>query len=109
MADDRDNQEAPSESQAEQTADTKTKPAAPRTRQLPLWKVLLHNDDVNDSLHVVETIYMLTPLNKREAERRTLEAHNTGVSLLLNTHRERAELYVNQFASRSLTVTAEPV
>lgn len=108
MADDRDNQAAVSDSKAQHAADTQTKPAAPRAKQLPPWKVLLHNDDNNDMLYVVETIFMLTPLNKPQAERRTLEAHTAGVSLLLTTHRERAELYVNQFASRSLTVTAEP-
>jgi ATP-dependent Clp protease adapter protein ClpS len=38
----------------------------------------------------------------------TREAHNTGVALLLVTHKERAELYVDQFKSKSLTVTIEP-
>ena len=34
-------------------------------------------------------------------------AHNTGLALLLTTHRERAELYVEQFHSKKLTVTIE--
>jgi len=39
---------------------------------------------------------------------RTLEAHETGSSMLLVTHKERAELYVEQFASCKLNVTCEP-
>ena len=75
---------------------------------LPPWKVLLHNDDKNDVVFVVDTIVELTPLKKQDAEIRTVEAHNTGVSLLLTTHKERAELYQEQFTSKGLTVTIEP-
>ena len=32
----------------------------------------------------------------------------TGVALLLTTHKERAELYQEQFQSKGLTVTIEP-
>jgi ATP-dependent Clp protease adaptor protein ClpS len=72
------------------------------------WKVMLHNDDVNEMLKVVQVICQLTRLKKEEAVARTLEAHNSGVALLLVTHQERAELYVEQFATYHLTVTAEP-
>jgi ATP-dependent Clp protease adapter protein ClpS len=33
----------------------------PKPRQMPPWKVLLHNDDENFDTYVVETIRMLTP------------------------------------------------
>ncbi len=79
-----------------------------RTHQLPPFRVLLHNDDVNTFDHVILTILNLTHLALEEAVQRALEAHETGQSLLLVTHRERAELYVEQFRSCSLTVTAEP-
>ena len=40
---------------------------------------------------------------------RTKEAHETGVALLLVTHKERAELYQDQFESKGLTtVTIQP-
>jgi ATP-dependent Clp protease adaptor protein ClpS len=81
---------------------------AEQTRQLPPYRVLLHNDDVNSFDHVIRSIQRLTPLKLEEAVERTLEAHERGVSLLLVTHRERAELYVEQFASVGLTVTCEP-
>ncbi len=86
------------------------RPVPTRTppRQLPQWQVLLHNDDVNEVHFVAETVFSLTPLSKVEAAKRTLEAHQRGLSLLLVTHRERAELYVEQFRSKHLTVTIEP-
>ena len=83
-------------------------PAKPRPRKLPLWKVLLHNDDVNAFDKVIRAIRQLTALSKEEAIVRTIEAHRKGVALLLVTHQERAELHVEQFASTGLTVTAEP-
>ncbi len=88
----------------------KTKPVPKKNPPglLPPWKVLLHNDDKNDILYVVDTIVELTPLNKQDAELRTVEAHDAGISLLLTTHKERAELYQEQFTSKGLTVTIEP-
>src|SRR5437660_7994035 len=75
---------------------------------LPPWKVLLHNDDKNDIVFVIKTIMELTPLNELDAKQRTVEANDTGVALLLTTHKERAELYQEQFQSKGLTVTIEP-
>lgn len=88
----------------------KSKAAAQKQppKPLPPWKVLLHNDDVNSIEHVVVTIIELTHLNEMDAKQRTLEANESGVALLLVTHKERAELYKDQFASKSLTVTIEP-
>lgn len=79
-----------------------------RTRQLPPFRVILHNDNVNTVEHVVRTIVKLTPLNEQEAAARTLEAHESGSSVLLVTHKERAELYVEQFATCKLNVSCEP-
>ncbi len=91
------------------TAPTR-KPAPPirKPKKLPPFRVLLHNDDSNTFEHVIKSVRRLTALTSQEAEVRAIEAHETGVALLLVTHRERAELYVEQFASLSVTVTAEP-
>jgi len=91
-------------------AATATKPseAPERVDRLPPFKVLLHNDDHNDMLDVVKAIVELTPLRKEMAVQRMLEAHARGVSLLLTTHKERAELYREQFHSKRLNVTIEP-
>jgi len=88
--------------------ETKAVPKKRPPQLLPPFKVLLHNDDVNDILFVVESIVMLTPLNEQDAVERMKEAHETGVALLMTTHRERAELIQQQFSSRGLTVTIEP-
>ncbi len=93
---------------AEPAPGTMTAPARPKPGLLPMFRVILHNDDVNEIAHVVETIVMLTPLRGQDAVEKTIEAHHTGCALLLVTHRERAELYVEQFQSRNLTVTIEP-
>ncbi|MCP4592667.1 MAG: ATP-dependent Clp protease adaptor ClpS [bacterium] len=90
------------------TPKRKAAPDRPKPRQLPPFKVLLHNDDVSTVDHVVRSIVKLTPLQIQQAVEKTLEAHKTGVSLLLVTHQERAELYQEQFTSLSLTVTIEP-
>ena len=86
----------------------KPKPKQKPPQPLPPWKVLLHNDDKNEMMFVVFTVVELTPLNEDSARQRTMEAHETGVALLLVTHKERAELYKEQFASKGLTVTIEP-
>lgn len=96
------------------SAAVKSKPArrkSPRKKppqMLPPWKVLLHNDDKNTRDYVVLAIVQLTPLSEQEATTRMMEADRSGVALLLTTHKERAELYRDQFASKSLTVTIEP-
>ena len=89
-------------------AKQKPSPAKKPPQPLPPWKVLLHNDDKNDIEYVVTTIMSLTTLNAEDAVQRTVEAHKTGVALLLTTHKERAELYKDQFESKGLTVTIEP-
>src|SRR6478672_4780514 len=86
----------------------KPKPQSKPPQPLPPWKVLLHNDDKNDMPFVILTVMELTPLGEQDAKLRTLEAHETGVALLLVTHKERAELYKDQFESKGLTVTIEP-
>jgi len=84
------------------------KPAPERVDQLPPFRVLLHNDEVNDFVHVIETICDLTPLTPQRAAAVTMEAHKSGVALVLTTHKERAELYQDQFQSKLLKVTIEP-
>lgn len=108
--------DAPASNQGGEKSGTATKtkrapkksPAKRPPQTLPPWKVLLHNDDKNDFDFVIDTIVALTPLNEQDASQRTKEAHQTGVALLLTTHKERAELYREQFQSKGLTVTIEP-
>ncbi len=85
----------------------KPRPHNKPPQPMPPWKVLLHNDDKNDMVFVVDTIVELTPLNEQDAALRMEEAHKSGVALLLTTHKERAELYHEQFQTKGLVVTIE--
>lgn len=58
--------------------------------------------------YVVETICELTPLDQQHASTIMIEAHTSGIALVLTTHRERAELYAEQFRSKGLTVSVQP-
>jgi ATP-dependent Clp protease adapter protein ClpS len=75
---------------------------------MPGWAVLLHNDDVNEFVFVARSVVEFARLAVEDAMERTIEAHESGVALLLVTHRERAELIQEQFQGRGLTVTIEP-
>ena len=80
----------------------------PQPRQLPRYKVILLHDAVNDLMFIVRTVMELTRLCRAEATHKMWEAHHSGRSVLLITYKERAELYVEQFASKGLRVIIEP-
>jgi len=80
----------------------------PQRKPMPGWAVLLHNDDVNDFAFVARSVIEFARLPHEDAVERTIEAHESGVALLVVTHRERAELIEEQFRTRGLTVTIEP-
>lgn len=82
--------------------------ATPQRKPMPGWAVLLHNDDVNDFSLVTRSVVEFARLTVTDAVERTVEAHESGVSLLMVTHRERAELIQEQFQTRGVTVTIEP-
>jgi ATP-dependent Clp protease adapter protein ClpS len=77
------------------------------TRQLPRCQLVLHYDAAHDLMFVVRSVMELTRFPRAEATYKMWQAHHNGRSILLFTHRERAELYAEQFASKGLTVTVE--
>src|SRR3974390_1666186 len=81
--------------------------AQPVSRRLPPYKVILHHDAALDIMFIVRTVMELTRFCRAEATHKMWEAHHCGRSVLLVTYLERAELYVEQFASKGLTVTLE--
>jgi ATP-dependent Clp protease adaptor protein ClpS len=81
-------------------------PAKPKN--LPPYRVLLHNDDENTFEHVIVSLVELTPLNLEKALDVATEAHEQGVSLVMVTHQERAELYRDQLQSKGLVSSIEP-
>lgn len=103
-----DHAAAPSTPPAPVAVAPRPKSPPPRVEHLPPYRVLLHNDDINDMEWVAHSIVDLTPTPLARAVQLMLEAHDSGVALLLVTHKERAELYQEQFQTRKLTVTIEP-
>lgn len=108
MPEEKDHNERSGAARTASSATLKEAPQPTKPRQLPPYKVLLHNDDVNNQEHVVMSILKVTHLSLAQAEHAMLEAHHKGVSLVLVTHKERAELYEEQFRTYNLIVTIEP-
>jgi ATP-dependent Clp protease adapter protein ClpS len=77
-------------------------------RPIPLYKVLLHYDAASDLMVIVHAVMDLTRFGRAEATHRMWQACHDGRSLLLITYKERAELYVEQFAGKGLNVSIEP-
>jgi hypothetical protein len=75
---------------------------------MPPYRVILCYEAANDLMVIVRSIMELTRLCRAEAMHKMWEAYLSGRSLLLTTYKERAELYVEQFASKGLTVLIEP-
>ena len=77
-------------------------------RYSPLYKVLLHNDPVNSMEFVVVTLQEVVPkLTEQDAIAVMLEAHNTGVGLVIVCDLEPAEFYSETLRSKGLTSTIE--
>jgi ATP-dependent Clp protease adaptor protein ClpS len=77
------------------------------TTHIPLYKVLLHNDDRNTMDHVVKTLMRVFRFEQTECERIMLEAHRNGVALCTVEPLEQAELHRDQLQSFSLISTIE--
>lgn len=80
----------------------------PRSRPLPRYRVILHHNPTVDLMFVVRSVMELTRFPRAEATHKMWEAHHNGRSVILTTWLERAELYVEQFASKGLVTSVEP-
>ena len=75
----------------------------------PRYRVLLHNDPVNTMEYVVTTLRQVVPsLSEEDAIAVMLEAHNTGVGLVIVCDLEPAEFYCESLKAKGLTSTIEP-
>ncbi len=93
-------------SNASTLGNTGTSPKT-KTTHLPLFSVVLVNDNVNFAENVARAVNKLTPLDKIISLEKAIEAHEKGRSFLLSTHKERAELYKDQFASHVPPIVVE--
>lgn len=85
-------------------------PLSPKAdRPLPRYKLILHSNPTVDLMFVIRSVMELTRFPRAEATHKMWEAHHRGRSVVLITWLERAELYVEQFASKGLDTSIEPV
>ena len=74
----------------------------------PKYKVLLHNDPVNSMEYVATTLREVVPqLSEQDAIAIMLEAHNSGVGLVIVCDLEPAEFYSESLKSKGLTSSIE--
>ena len=73
------------------------------------YNVILHRATGKPLLFVVGAVRELTHFAEAEAMARMWDTHHVGRAVVLTTHLERAELYVEQFADRGLEATLEPL
>ncbi len=77
-------------------------------KRSPRYKVLLHNDPVNSMDYVVTTLRQVVPqLSEQDALAVMLEAHNTGVGLVIVCDLEPAEFYSESLKAKGLSSTIE--
>jgi len=79
----------------------------PPRKEMPRCKVVLLQDAKTEMMVIVRAVMDVTRLCKTEATHKMWEAHHSGRSVLLTTHRERAEFFAEQLAERGLKVAVE--
>ena len=74
----------------------------------PKYKVLLHNDPVNSMEYVTNALREVVPqLSEQDAISIMLEAHNTGVGLVIVCDLEPAEFYSESLKSKGISSSIE--
>ncbi|MBW4697818.1 MAG: ATP-dependent Clp protease adapter ClpS [Aphanocapsa lilacina HA4352-LM1] len=78
-------------------------------KPMPLYKVLLHNDDHTPMNYVIEVLMKTIPkMQPSKACKIMLEAHNSGVAVVIVCALEHAEFYSESLNRHNLTSTYEP-
>ncbi len=73
----------------------------PETRLAPLYRVLIHNDDITPMDFVVRVLGEIFHLSWSKSTQVMLAAHFKGVALVITEPLERAEFHVYQAKSLS--------
>tara|TARA_B100000214_G_C23471252_1_gene402823 strand:+ start:73 stop:390 length:318 start_codon:yes stop_codon:yes gene_type:complete len=77
-------------------------------KRSPKYKVLLHNDPVNSMEYVTISLREVVPqLSEQDAIAIMLEAHNTGVGLVIVCDLEPAEFYSESLKSKGISSSIE--
>lgn len=84
--------------------DTKT---VVNKKHCPKYKVILHNDEVNDVFHVQKALRQVVGLSEQAAHKVMYTAHTQGKALVITCVLEMAEFYKEQLELKNLTVSLE--
>jgi ATP-dependent Clp protease adaptor protein ClpS len=75
----------------------------------PRYRVLLHNDSHNAMEYVVHVLMTTVPnLSQPQAVSIMMEAHTSGMALVISCAQEHAEFYCETLKNHGLTSTIEP-
>ena len=75
----------------------------------PRYRVLLHNDDFNPMEYVVQVLMTTVPnLTQPQAVSIMMEAHSSGLALVITCALEHAEFYSETLNNHGLSSTIEP-
>lgn len=70
----------------------------------PIWRVLLHNDDVHTFDYVIDTIVkVVRTVTRKKAHRITMEAHKSGLATVTTTWKQLAREYSVKLRTRPLS------
>ena len=84
------------------------KKTAPLKNKSPKYKVLLHNDPINSMEYVTVSLREVVPqLSEQDAISIMLEAHNTGIGLVIVCDLEPAEFYSESLKSKGISSSIE--
>ena len=79
-----------------------------KTRHVPMYKCLLHNDDHNTMEHVAAVVQKVFAFNMLDSIAIMKEAHKTGIALCKVEVFEQAEFHCEQMQSYGLVASFEP-
>ncbi|WP_026100735.1 ATP-dependent Clp protease adapter ClpS [Synechococcus sp. PCC 7336] len=89
-------------------AEVKPKSSTDR-KPMPMYRVLLHNDDYTPMEYVIEVLVQTIPaMQPPQAREIMLEAHTNGSAVVIVVPKEHAEFYKEQLQNHGLISTIEP-
>jgi ATP-dependent Clp protease adaptor protein ClpS len=78
-------------------------------RPMPLYKVLLHNDDATPMQYVIDVLMKIIPkMQPSKARAIMMEAHTSGTAIVIVCTQEHAEFYSECLNRAGLISTFEP-
>jgi len=95
--------------QEEDDDDVAVQSSEPELARPPMYKVVLHNDDFTPMEYGVQVLLQTVPsLTQPQAVDIMMEAHNSGVALVITCALEHAEFYCETLQNSGLSSTIEP-